>query len=271
MRRFALISLGLHAAILAGLLVWFRHASPRVEAQDAQGAVELVMVEQQGSGNTVVPPRAPPAPPQMPEAVAPPPPPPPPPAPAAPPQEESAKPEEPAPPPAPLPPTPAPPEPAPPLPTPPVPPPPPLPPAQPAAPSPRPVQPSAPKPRATPPPTQHAIEAPQINLGGNESETNAIASGGHVVPASVDAKFHNKEPVYPPEAARRAEQGAVILLIHVSPDGLAAGVDVMQSSGFALLDRAARDAVEGWHFLPAVRDGQPVPFDMKLRVSFHLD
>ena len=35
--------------------------------------------------------------------------------------------------------------------------------------------------------------------------------------------------------------------------------------------RAARDAVEGWHFLPAVKDGQPLPFDMQLRVMFHLD
>ena len=42
-----------------------------------------------------------------------------------------------------------------------------------------------------------------------------------VIPASVDAKFRNREPVYPPEAVRRAEQGAVILLIHVSPAGSA--------------------------------------------------
>ena len=87
----------------------------------------------------------------------------------------------------------------------------------------------------------------------------------------MDAKFHNQEPVYPAEAVRRAEQGAVILLIHVSPEGLPAGVDIVQSSGYALLDRAARDAVMGWHFVPAVQDGQPIPFDMTLRVVFNLD
>ena len=48
-------------------------------------------------------------------------------------------------------------------------------------------------------------------------------------------------------------------------------MDVAQSSGFVLLDRTARDTVMGWHFLPAVQDGQPIPFDMKFRVVFHLD
>ena len=115
------------------------------------------------------------------------------------------------------------------------------------------------------------MEVPEINIGGNDSETNAIVTGDRVVPASLDAKFHNKEPIYPIEAARRAEQGAVILVVHVSPDGLVQGVDVERSSGFMLLDRAARDAVVGWHFLPAVKDGQPVPFDMQLRVLFQLD
>ena len=48
-------------------------------------------------------------------------------------------------------------------------------------------------------------------------------------------------------------------------------VDVTASSGFLLLDRAARDAVANWHFLPAVRDGAPVAAEMPLRVRFELD
>lgn len=123
---------------------------------------------------------------------------------------------------------------------------------------------------STPRPPQPLQQAPQISLGGND-ETDAIALGPHIIPASVDAKYHNREPDYPPDAARRAQQGAVILLIHVSPEGLASGVDVEQTSGFVSLDRAARDAVLSWHFLPAVRDGTPVAFNMALRVVFHLE
>ncbi len=80
----------------------------------------------------------------------------------------------------------------------------------------------------------------------------------------------NRQPIYPADAVRRGEQGVVTLVIHVSPAGLASGVAVAQSSGFLLLDRAARDAVEDWHFLPAVRDGRPIAADMPLRVRFEL-
>jgi len=124
--------------------------------------------------------------------------------------------------------------------------------------------------QSTPRPPQPLRQAPQISLGGND-ETDAVALGPHVIPASLDAKYHNREPDYPPDAARRAQQGAVILLIHVSPEGLPTGVDVEQTSGFVSLDRAARDAVLTWHFLPAIRDGTPVTFDMALRVVFHLE
>jgi periplasmic protein TonB len=239
MRRSALISLVLHGALLAGLLAWFHHKPSTNAAPDTQGAVELVLVENQGAGVTTAPVEPPPATPQAAaQAETPPPAPPPPPVP-----EDTAEAEEAL----PLPPPQAPPPPAP------------------AA------QPNPPRPRAAAPPVQHAMQAPEINLGGTDSETNAIVSGDHVIPASVDAKFHNKEPIYPLEAVRRAQQGTVILLIHVSPDGLAAGVDLLQGSGYVVLDRTARDAVAAWHFLPAVKDGRPIPFDMTLRVVFHLD
>jgi protein TonB len=80
----------------------------------------------------------------------------------------------------------------------------------------------------------------------------------------------NREPIYPDEAARRRQQGVVILLIHVSPEGLASLVDIERSSGFSLLDRAARDAVATWRFVPAVRDGQPIASSMSLRIQFQL-
>jgi TonB family protein len=227
--RFAsLLSLGLHATLLAGLL-WFNH-TPRSgnDVSQSPGAVELVLEERRGtdvptapsepaSANAVLapPPQAEPPAPPPPDAVT---------------AGEA-------------------------LPLPPIPP------------------PSAPPImfREVSPPVQQAQEAPQIRLGGN-SDTNAIViDGPHVIPASVDARFRNRQPDYPRDAVRRAEQGAVILLIHVSPEGLPSGVDIAESSGFMLLDRAARDAVLAWHFVPAVQDGQPIPFDMKLRVVFNLE
>ncbi len=90
------------------------------------------------------------------------------------------------------------------------------------------------------------------------------------MPAKPDARFRNLEPLYPEAAAQRHEEGSVILLIHVAPDGRASGVDILRSSGFRLLDRAAQQAVARWHFLPAVRDGQAMAASMQLRVVFSL-
>jgi protein TonB len=112
---------------------------------------------------------------------------------------------------------------------------------------------------------------PRVNLGGNDSLSNVLVEGDQVIPAGPDPKVHNREPIYPDEAVRRGQQGIVVLLIQVSPEGLPSAVDVARSSGFNLLDRAAREAVQTWRFVPAVRDGQPVPSNMSLRVNFQLD
>jgi periplasmic protein TonB len=222
-----LVSAALHGAVLAGLLLSFRHAIPVRESPDQEAAVELVMIENKGANVTTAPPQPSPQ-------VAVPTPPPPPPPPDKPEADEMVPPVPPPPPPA-------------------------------AAP------PNVPRPPIAAPPVPHAQEAPQISLGGTDSDTNAIATGPNLIPASVDTKFHNKDPVYPVEASIRGERGAVTLLIHVSPEGLASDVDIAQSSGYTALDRAARDAVLKWHFLPAVKDGKPIEFEMPLRVVFRLD
>ena len=120
------------------------------------------------------------------------------------------------------------------------------------------------------PPGPSLSRSPHVNLGGTDSLSNVLAEGSLIIPAGVDPKVHNSEPVYPMAAVRRREEGVVLLTIHVSPEGLASRVDIAQSSGFALLDQAARDAVTTWRFVPAVQDGQAVASSMSMRVVFQL-
>lgn len=126
-------------------------------------------------------------------------------------------------------------------------------------------------PPAAAPPAPNANETPHINLGGTDSLSNVLVKGDQIIPAGPDSKVHNKEPVYPLEAARRGEQGLVILLVHVAPDGTVAGIDIAQSSGFSRLDDAARNAVTTWKFVPAVQNGQPIPSSIPLRIMFDLN
>jgi periplasmic protein TonB len=122
-----------------------------------------------------------------------------------------------------------------------------------------------PRQESTQPATQ---EAPIFDLEGTESQSNAIAFGSQILPAMPDNRFRNRPPVYPAEAETRGQHGAVVVLIHVSANGTATGVDVIESSGIEILDQAAVTAVRKWHFHPAMKAGLTVPFDMPFRFVF---
>lgn len=116
-----------------------------------------------------------------------------------------------------------------------------------------------------------AAQAFAMNPAAIESDTNALVTGNTVVPPSPDIKYHNRKPSYPTAAALRGEQGTVVLLVHVQPDGLVSGVDVERSSGYARLDDSALDAVRTWHFLPSIEDGEPVGAVVPVRIVYALD
>jgi TonB family protein len=45
--------------------------------------------------------------------------------------------------------------------------------------------------------------------------------------------------IYPPEAARRHQQGTVVLMLYVNGSGTLDKIEIVKSSGFPLLDAAA--------------------------------
>jgi protein TonB len=132
---------------------------------------------------------------------------------------------------------------------------------------PAPEAPSDKAPAATQPPARPQ-EAPVFDLAGTESESNAVVLGSQVLPARPDDRFRNRPPVFPQEAEIRGLHGTVVVLIHVSEAGVATGADVLESSGVESLDQAALGAVRKWHFRPAMREGRTVPFDMPFRFIF---
>ena len=66
------------------------------------------------------------------------------------------------------------------------------------------------------------------------------------------------EPTYPPLSKRRGESGKVVIRLIVAPSGAIESAAVRQSSGFARLDAAARDAVLAGTCRPYLQDGRPV-------------
>ncbi|MBC7785867.1 MAG: energy transducer TonB [Methylophilaceae bacterium] len=90
---------------------------------------------------------------------------------------------------------------------------------------------------------------------------------------SISASYakNNQKPEYPTMSRRLNEQGTVVLLVLVLEDGTAGKVDIKRSSGFPLLDDAAKVAVIQWHFIPAKIDGKPINESYSLSIPFVLN
>ena len=139
----------------------------------------------------------------------------------------------------------------------------------PAKPKPKPKPEQKPKPKPTPIPV--AKPKPKAALV-RQAEAQAPAPA-YVAPSQHAAYLDNPKPSYPSMARKRGMEGRVVLRVRVGSDGTVKSVQVEQSTGYALLDRAARTAVLRWRFAPATRGNTAVegevlvPFDFRLTVG----
>lgn len=80
----------------------------------------------------------------------------------------------------------------------------------------------------------------------------------------------NPELAYPPLALRRGFEGRVVLRVLVSKDGQALKVNLAKSSGHAILDMAAIEAVKKWVFKPGKLNGVPIDMWVKVPVVYEI-
>jgi protein TonB len=76
---------------------------------------------------------------------------------------------------------------------------------------------------------------------------------------------------YPKGAVKNGEQGKVVLKVLIGTDGMPQRIEIAESSGHSLLDRAARDAVLKWRFTPGTKNGAPYEAWAMVPIEFHLD
>ncbi len=85
------------------------------------------------------------------------------------------------------------------------------------------------------------------------------------------ARLHqNRPPRFPDIARQNGWQGTVLLKLSISASGRVTNVEVMESSGFAVLDAEAVSAVRIWTGEPAQRNGVAVATEVYLPVRFRL-
>lgn len=123
------------------------------------------------------------------------------------------------------------------------------------------VETATPTPIQAPPPPLEPQSLPVVLPAAEPAPVMVAATPPAPAPAPptpprFDADYlDNPTPAYPALSRRLGEQGRVLLRVYVNPDGAAAQVEVRESSGYARLDRVARDTVLRWRFVPA-RQGE---------------
>ncbi len=81
---------------------------------------------------------------------------------------------------------------------------------------------------------------------------------------------NNPSPVYPLFARRQGFVGTVRLAVVVDVSGFPIQVGIKDSSGYSVLDEAAREAVQHWRFEPAQQAGQAMIATVEVPIRFQL-
>jgi len=112
-------------------------------------------------------------------------------------------------------------------------------------------------------------EPADTQLKASEMGTDDSASA--VVGPVFDVDYlHNPKPQYPAIARRMKLEGTVIVQVLVNSVGKPEVVRLEKSSGTAVLDQAALNAVQNWSFIPARQGNKTVPAWVDIPLRFHL-
>jgi len=108
---------------------------------------------------------------------------------------------------------------------------------------------------------------PGVGMG----EGGGIGGGAYRIGGGVSAPvvLYDPDPEYSEEARKAKYQGTVILWVVVGADGRPQNMRVVRSLGLGL-DEKAIEAVKKWKFKPGMKNGQAVPVQVNVEVSFRL-
>lgn len=100
--------------------------------------------------------------------------------------------------------------------------------------------------------SQEVVSSGTANAdGAGSTSLTAVGTGAGSAEGTYDfgtSAVSYKEPVYPRQAIRRELEGTVRIKVKVSPEGTPANTEILKTSGYDILDKAATDAVASWKF-----------------------
>ncbi len=126
-----------------------------------------------------------------------------------------------------------------------------------------------PQPSVVPPPAVPSVDGTQAMPP--EAPPGATLDTAAPAPVEATLAYRTAPLQFPSQALRRHMQGTVLLRVLVDENGTPVQVEVEHGSGYALLDRSAREQVLAhWRFQPATANGHAVRAWARVPVSFVL-
>lgn len=129
-------------------------------------------------------------------------------------------------------------------------------------------------------PPQVPIDVPIIAEESSRAISVAVQAAAPVAssaeqhaPKLISTVEYVREPAprYPPQSRKLREQGLVMLRVLIDEKGVACSIEIENSSGYARLDHAAREAVAHAAFRPYVEDGEPRRAVVLIPIEFYLN
>ena len=121
---------------------------------------------------------------------------------------------------------------------------------------------------------ERMIEKASPEPAGAKTAPSLPDNGGVSLAGTVQEAYPryrlNDPPPYPRLARKRGQQGTVVLGVLVNREGGVAELQIEESSGYGLLDRAALKAVRKWRFEPGRRGDLKVTMRVRVPVTFTL-
>jgi len=116
-------------------------------------------------------------------------------------------------------------------------------------------------------------EIQKISYHGNALSRNEMTENNSSLNTVIAYPLYkeNAPPVYPEIARVRGYEGIVLVSAEILPNGRVGEVKIRKSSGYAILDRSAIQAVRPWKFEPAKKSGNPFTAWVDLPIKFTLN
>ncbi len=105
-------------------------------------------------------------------------------------------------------------------------------------------------------------------VDNNIDNTSSVENG--ITTNTKPEYIKNPPPVYPRLARRLSYTGKVTLKVEVKDDGSCGHIEVIRTSGYSMLDKAATNAVKEWQFVPAKKWGKAVSSFTEIVINFQL-